>query len=219
MKARLIPMTGAAESPLLAVLITLAISVFITITSSTLRAASEQIECSSESLPASWTHVPSDCNGLVACDCIDNTDDVSYIQRSVLGADHTYNFSDPSTIGSGDTIDSVVVTFRYKVTSLEIPLNEIRVELIVSSDTSFGTSRSGNTIWTNHSQPFSSAPSGGAWTLSDVNALRLNMTVVTQNGIVANNVSRMFAVVWFTPGGDQISRRRRVTLITQERGA
>lgn len=190
----------------------------LSITAKTAAGASEQIECSGESFPSSWTHAPSDCNGTVACDCVDNDDDLSYIQNNVLGADHGYNFADPVTISSGDVIDSVNVTFRYQTNELSIPPNQIRVELIVATDTTFGTSRTGNTSWTNHAESFATAPSGGAWTLSNVNSLKLNLTITSQNGVVANNVSRLFAVVWFTPGSVLKARRRRLAHIVDTKG-
>ena len=165
-----------------------------------------------ESLPSNWTYVPNDCNGGTACDCVDDfgTTDDQYISASAFNKDHGYAIDNPTTIGGGDTIDSVVIQFRGKTTDLSFPgIADVRVELIVGSDTLFGATTTLSTSFTDYPEKFATRPAGGAWTLTDVNALKLNMTILVSVTPKVDRVSRVFAVVWYTPAGGTFSWRRR----------
>lgn len=121
-----------------------------------------------------------------AWDCVDDTsgspdDDSTYISKLIDAAyTSAYNLTAPSVIVSGDTINSITVYFRAKVTG---STGNVKPGLVRASSLTTGTSTALSTSYATYSEVIS-RPGGGSWVFSDLADLQVAIQSVAPKKLV-----------------------------------
>jgi hypothetical protein len=104
-----------------------------------------------------------------------------------------FTLANPTAIASGDTINSVTLYAVCKRGGT--PPGDYTVSAVLGGNTSDGTSRTSGASYAETSETFTTKPGGGAWTLTDVNNLVLQIRNTQTRNILA---TQLYAVVDYT---------------------
>jgi hypothetical protein len=129
----------------------------------------------------------------VAAVATDDGDTSRIESGTTSGTIQQFTLANPANIASGDTINSVTLYAVCKRGGT--PPGNYTVSAVLGANTTDGTSRTSGASYAETSETFSARPGGGAWTLTDVNNLVLQIRNTQTRNILA---TQLYAVVDYT---------------------
>src|SRR5438105_8780809 len=157
--------------------------------------ATETLQVSAVSSPDQWSLIAG-ANKVAAVNQPDN-DGTSFIRASADDLTQQYALSNTSTVGAGDTINSVTIWARLDDIDGGDPYRFGAVLGGSTSDTGDLFDLSSHT-WTTKSLTLNTKPGGGAWTKADVDALEVFVTFGSSGGSTGLQCTTLYAVVDYT---------------------
>lgn len=158
-------------------------------------------------ISSAWTET-----GSTGLGCVNTSDgDTTYITTNSALLVNEYKFTAPATIGATDTISNVRLGIEVRKTSGSLTTG---IKAVVGTNASTASTFVTTTTYTVFTADFPLNPTGGAWTLTDLSDLRIQIqnTVASLTQARITNVTN--AVVTFTAGATGINKGLFFALLT-----
>jgi len=153
--------------------------------------ATETLVCDAVGTTDNWTLAAGSTK--VAAVATDDGDTSRIESGTTSDTIQQFTLANPTAIASGDTINSVTLYAVCKRGGT--PPGNYTVSAVLGGNTSDGTSRTSGASYAATSETFTTKPGGGAWTLTDVNNLVLQIRNTQTRNILA---TQLYAVVDYT---------------------
>jgi len=163
-------------------------------------ADSENIEPEATGTPDDWYNAG---GANKVASVTDDVDD-NRIFEDRAGKKQRFSMANPTEIGGDDTIDSVVTHWRGKDSGTGT--NNVQMHQYVGLQSNDGTDVELTTSYADYTDKFALTPDGGAWTLYDINSLRLEAHCTAIGVLKTVSVTKIYATIWYTPAAGKMGQ-------------
>jgi hypothetical protein len=165
----------------------------------------ETLSMSAVSTPNAWTNV----GGADKVASVASSDgDTSYIRSGATsGAAQQFEVSNPTSIATNDTINSVTIHVVAKRVVSQAASLTIAGVVGAAESSSTGISPANGTYGT-HSHSMSARPQGGAWTLADVQNLEAKLAIGNTREVYVTQVTADVDYTAYVPPAESGALRR-----------